>query len=100
MDEHDLLGIAPSKIQILQPALSNEKASKLEQWLFSEQTWEASRPSLYLNKNWDGLLKLAGTGSNFMRTFFLQSYTVFVQFRGFAIYKPFYWVRFSSDSYL
>ena len=78
MDEHDLLGIAPSKIQILQPALSNEKASKLEQWLFSEQTWEASGSSLYLHKNWDGLLTLAGTGSNFMKTFFLQSYTVFV----------------------
>ena len=51
MDVQDLLGIAPSKIQILQPALSYEKVSKFEQWLFSEQTREASRPSHYLNKN-------------------------------------------------
>ena len=43
MDVQDLLGIAPSKMPILQPALSNEKVSKFEQWLFSKQTWEALR---------------------------------------------------------
>ena len=98
MDVHDLLGIAPSKIEILRPALSYEKVSKFEQWLFSEQTREASRPSHYLNKNWDGLLTLADSGMDFIKTFSLESDAVFIQFRSLAIYKPFYWVRIPSDS--
>ncbi len=51
MDVHDLLGIAPSKIQILQPALSNEKVSKFEQWLFSEKLGKPYGLPRYLDKN-------------------------------------------------
>ena len=43
LDVQDLRGIAHSKIPILQPALSNQKVSKFEQWLFSKQTWDALR---------------------------------------------------------
>ncbi len=46
--------------------------------------------SRYLDKNWDCLLTLAGTESNFMKTLFLRSYNVFARFRSLAIYKSFY----------